>query len=157
MANSLTKHLRRILPLRTIVRVFAARAGATLARLRPIHERVYIVANRDGVLRGNLSEIERALRVTSPHSKLLVEMQADDENQGSQSILSLIASVLRITVRSYRVASSRVVIVDDYFFPIYPVKKRSGVTIIQVWHACGAFKRFGRATLESEWGRMRSS
>jgi CDP-ribitol ribitolphosphotransferase len=42
--------------------------------------------------------------------------------------------------------------VDDYFFPIYPVKKRSGVTIIQVWHACGAFKRFGRATLESEWG-----
>ena len=152
MANSLTKHLRRILPLRTIVRVFAARAGATLARLRPIHERVYIVANRDGVLRGNLSEIERALRVTSPHSKLLVEMQADDENQGSQSILSLIASVLRITVRSYRVASSRVVIVDDYFFPIYPVKKRSGVTIIQVWHACGAFKRFGRATLESEWG-----
>jgi CDP-ribitol ribitolphosphotransferase len=79
-------------------------------------------------------------------------MQADDEHQGSQSILSLIASVLRITVRSYHVASSRVVIVDDYFFPIYPVKKRSGITIIQVWHACGAFKRFGRATLEAEWG-----
>jgi CDP-ribitol ribitolphosphotransferase len=42
--------------------------------------------------------------------------------------------------------------VDDYFFPIYPVKKRPGVTIVQVWHACGAFKRFGRATLEAEWG-----
>ncbi|MFM8629057.1 MAG: CDP-glycerol glycerophosphotransferase family protein, partial [Candidatus Limnocylindrus sp.] len=52
----------------------------------------------------------------------------------------------------YRVASSRLVIVDDYFFPIYPVKKRPGVTIVQVWHACGAFKRFGRATLEAEWG-----
>ena len=23
---------------------------------------------------------------------------------------------------------------------------------MQVWHACGAFKRFGRATLEAEWG-----
>lgn len=152
MANSLTKQLRRILPLRTATRVLAARAGATLARLQPIQQRVYIATNRDRSLRGNLAEIERALREKSPHSKLLVETQADEEHQGANSILSLAAAVLRIAIRSYRVASSRVVIVDDYFFPIYPVKKRSGVTIIQVWHACGAFKRFGRATLEAEWG-----
>jgi len=67
-------------------------------------------------------------------------------------VISLIAGVFGIFLRSYRVASSRLVIVDDYFFPIYPVKKRPGVTIVQVWHACGAFKRFGRATLEAEWG-----
>lgn len=152
MANSFTKQLRRILPLRTATRVLAARAGATLARLQPIQQRVYIATNRDRSLRGNLAEIERALREKSPHSKLLVETQADEEHQGANSILSLAAAVLRIAIRSYRVASSRVVIVDDYFFPIYPVKKRSGVTIIQVWHACGAFKRFGRATLEAEWG-----
>ena len=152
MANSLTKQLRRILPLRTIVRVFAARAGATLARLRPIHERVYIVANRDGVLRGNLAEIERALRAHPVAPTILRETGSDDERNGGVPILSHFTAVLRIAKRSYRVASSRVVIVDDYFFPIYPVKKRSGVTIIQVWHACGAFKRFGRATLESEWG-----
>ena len=152
MANSLTKQLRRILPLRTIVRVFAARAGATLARLRPIHERVYIVANRDGVLRGNLAEIERALRAHPVAPTILRETGSDDERNGGVPILSHFTAVLRIAKRSYRVATSRVVIVDDYFFPIYPVKKRSGVTIIQVWHACGAFKRFGRATLESEWG-----
>jgi CDP-ribitol ribitolphosphotransferase len=152
MANSLTKQLRRILPLRTIVRVFAARAGVTLARLRPIQERVYIVANRDGALRGNLAEIERALRALPATPTILRETGSDDERNGGVPILSLFTAVLRIAKRSYRVATSRVVIVDDYFFPIYPVKKRSGVTIIQVWHACGAFKRFGRATLESEWG-----
>ena len=152
MANSLTKQLRRILPFRTVVRVLAARAGATLARLRPIHERVYIVANRDGVLRGNLAEIERALRALPAAPTILRETGSDDERNGGFPILSLFTAVLRIAKRSYRVATSRVVIVDDYFFPIYPVKKRSGVTIIQVRHACGAFKRFGRATLESEWG-----
>ena len=152
MANSLTKQLRRILPLRTAVRVFAARAGATLARLQPIQERVYIVANRDGVLRGNLAEIERALRALPAAPTILRETGSDDERNGGVPILSHFTAVLRIAKRSYRVATSRVVIVDDYFFPIYPVKKRSGVTIIQVWHACGAFKRFGRATLESEWG-----
>ena len=152
MANSLTKQLRRILPLRTVVRVLAARVGAALARLRPIQERVYIVANRDGELRGNLAEIERTLRALPAPPTILREVESEGERSGGVPILNLFIAVLRIVKRSYRVATSRVVIVDDYFFPIYPVKKRSGVTIIQVWHACGAFKRFGRATLESEWG-----
>lgn len=151
MSNSLSSRLRRILPLRTIVRVLAARAGAAAARLRPIHERVYIAANRDGELRGNLAEIHRALQSRSPAPRILVDVEATLERR-SIPVISLVAGVLRIALRSYRVASSRLVIVDDYFFPIYPVKKRLGVTIVQVWHACGAFKRFGRATLEAEWG-----
>ncbi len=151
MSNSLSSRLRRILPLRTIVRVLAARAGAAAARLRPIQERVYIAANRDGELRGNLAEIHRALQSRSPAPRILVDVEATLERR-SIPVISLVAGVFHIALRSYRVASSRLVIVDDYFFPIYPVKKRPGVTIVQVWHACGAFKRFGRATLEAEWG-----
>jgi len=151
MSNSLSSRLRRILPLRTIVRVLAARTGAAAARLRPIQERVYIAANRDGELRGNLAEIHRALQSRSPAPRILVDVEATLERRGIP-LISLVAGVFRIALRSYRVASSRLVIVDDYFFPIYPVKKRPGVTIVQVWHACGAFKRFGRATLEAEWG-----
>jgi CDP-ribitol ribitolphosphotransferase len=152
MSNSLSSRLRRILPLRTIVRVLAARAGAAAARLRPIQERVYIAANRDGELRGNLAEIHRALTGLTPTPSILCETGSESERRGGLPILGLVSAVVRIFLRSYRVASSRLVIVDDYFFPIYPVKKRPGVTIVQVWHACGAFKRFGRATLEAEWG-----
>lgn len=152
MSNSLSSRLRRILPLRTIIRVFAARAGAAAARLRPIRERVYIAANRDGELRGNLAEIHRALSSLDPAPTILLETGSEAERRGGPPILGLVQAVGRIFRRSYRVASSRLVIVDDYFFPIYPVKKRRGVTIVQVWHACGAFKRFGRATLEAEWG-----
>lgn len=151
MLNSLSSRLRRILPLRTIVRVLAARVGAAAARLRPIQERVYIAANRDGELRGNLAEIHRALQSHAPAPRILVDVQATLERRGIP-LISLVAGVFHIALRSYRVASSRLVIVDDYFFPIYPVKKRPGVTIVQVWHACGAFKRFGRATLKAEWG-----
>jgi len=151
MLNSLGGRLRRILPPRTIVRVLAARAGAAIARLLPIQERVYIAANRDGELRGNLAEIHRALQSHVPTPRILVDVEATLERR-EIPLISLIAGVFRIFLRSYRVASSRLVIVDDYFFPIYPVKKRPGVTIVQVWHACGAFKRFGRATLEAEWG-----
>ena len=151
MSNSLSSRLRRILPLRTIVPVLAARAGAATARLRPIQERVYIAANRDGELRGNLAEIHRVLQSRSPAPRILVDVEATLERRGIP-LISLVAGVFHIALRSYRVASSRLVVVDDYFFPIYPVKKRPGVTIVQVWHACGACKRFGRATLEAEWG-----
>ena len=152
MLNSLRARLRRILPLRTIIRVLAARAGAAAARLQPVRERVYIAANRDGALRGNLAEIHRALTSLTPVPSILCETGSESERRGGLPILGLVSAVAHIYRRSYRVASSRLVIVDDYFFPIYPVKKRPGVTIVQVWHACGAFKRFGRATLEAEWG-----
>ncbi|MFZ9699272.1 MAG: CDP-glycerol glycerophosphotransferase family protein, partial [Candidatus Limnocylindrus sp.] len=103
-------------------------------------------------LRGNLAEIHRALNSLTPVPSILRETGSESERRGGLPILGLVSAVAHIYRRSYRVASSRLVIVDDYFFPIYPVKKRPGVTIVQVWHACGAFKRFGRATLEAEWG-----
>ena len=40
-------------------------------------------------------------------------------------------------------ATSKVVIVDDYFNLLNSVKKRDDVTLFQLWHACGAFKTFG--------------
>ena len=40
-------------------------------------------------------------------------------------------------------ATSKVVIVDDYFSLLNTVEKRDEVTLFQLWHACGAFKTFG--------------
>ena len=39
-------------------------------------------------------------------------------------------------------ASSKVVIVDDYFRLLNMVDKRPEVKLMQLWHACGAFKTF---------------
>lgn len=39
--------------------------------------------------------------------------------------------------------TSRVVFVDDYYHLITYVKKKKGTELIQLWHACGAFKTFG--------------
>lgn len=40
-------------------------------------------------------------------------------------------------------ATSKVVIVDDFFNLLNLVEKREDVTLFQLWHACGAFKTFG--------------
>ena len=55
-------------------------------------------------------------------------------------------------VAGYYLATSRVFIVDDYFFPIYVIRPRAGTTIIQTWHACGAFKKVGYSVLDKTFG-----
>ena len=38
---------------------------------------------------------------------------------------------------------AKVIVTDDYCQWISKVRKRSGCKVLQVWHACGAFKKFG--------------
>ena len=52
----------------------------------------------------------------------------------------------------YHLARARVFIVDDYFFPIYVIRKRKGLTIVQTWHASGAFKKIGWSVLDKTFG-----
>ncbi len=49
-------------------------------------------------------------------------------------------------------ASSRIVIVDDYFRLLNLVDKRDEVKLFQLWHACGAFKTFGFTRLGKKGG-----
>ena len=53
---------------------------------------------------------------------------------------------------AYYMATSSFFLIDDYYFPVYTVKLRKGTEIIQVWHACGAFKKFGYSTLDKNYG-----
>lgn len=42
------------------------------------------------------------------------------------------------------VYSSKLVVTDDYFYLLRKFGKRPGQKVIQLWHACGAFKKFGQ-------------
>ncbi|MCT8400623.1 CDP-glycerol glycerophosphotransferase family protein [Weissella cibaria] len=44
---------------------------------------------------------------------------------------------------AWLIATSKFVILDDFYPLVYPLKIRKNVNLIQVWHAVGAFKTFG--------------
>lgn len=48
---------------------------------------------------------------------------------------------------AYLIATSRFVILDDFYPMIYPLKIREGADLVQLWHAVGAFKTFGFSRL----------
>lgn len=44
---------------------------------------------------------------------------------------------------AFQFATSKIIIIDDFYPMIYPLKIRKRADLIQVWHAAGAFKTFG--------------
>lgn len=49
-------------------------------------------------------------------------------------------------------AQCRVLFLTDWFPPAYIVQPRPETEVVQLWHACGAFKMFGYSTDEKKWG-----
>lgn len=43
----------------------------------------------------------------------------------------------------YHLLTSRVIVTDDYLRYLRHTQLREGQKVVQIWHACGAFKRFG--------------
>ncbi|MFQ7410784.1 MAG: CDP-glycerol glycerophosphotransferase family protein [Coprobacillus cateniformis] len=59
---------------------------------------------------------------------------------------------LHILKQMYHIATSKVVILDTYCIPVSILKQRNELTVIQMWHALGAFKKFGYSILDQEEG-----
>lgn len=59
-----------------------------------------------------------------------------------------------ITFQKYY-AQSKCVFLTDNFDPLYAHQPRKETKVIQLWHACGAFKKWGFSTLDLAWGGKR--
>ena len=45
-------------------------------------------------------------------------------------------------------AGARAVVISDNFLPVAGCRKKAGTKVLQLWHACGAMKRFGYDTTD---------
>lgn len=52
-------------------------------------------------------------------------------------------SLLDLLRMAFQFATSKIILLDDFYPLIYPLKIRENADLIQVWHAAGAFKTFG--------------
>jgi CDP-ribitol ribitolphosphotransferase len=49
-------------------------------------------------------------------------------------------------------AQARVLYLDETFSPANACPHRKGTHLVQLWHGCGAFKKWGYSTLDASWG-----
>ncbi|MDM5299629.1 CDP-glycerol glycerophosphotransferase family protein [Bacillus pumilus] len=52
-------------------------------------------------------------------------------------------SIMEYIRMAYHFATSRHILIDDFYPNIYPLKIRKSADLVQLWHAVGAFKTFG--------------
>lgn len=52
-------------------------------------------------------------------------------------------SVGQVAKAKWLLLTSKVIVTDDYLKYLRMVHLRKGQSVVQIWHACGAFKRFG--------------
>jgi CDP-ribitol ribitolphosphotransferase len=129
------------------IRIALVRVAFAFARVLPMRARVVLATAHAPRLGGNLAAIQDDLAAHEPEVPVVV--LAHRPGRGG---LGRIAAAWRAVVAGYYLATSRVFIVDDYFFPIYVIHPRDGTTIIQTWHACGAFKKVGYSLLDKSFG-----
>lgn len=129
------------------IRIVLVRAAFAFGSRLPLRSRVVIATAHAPKLGGNLSAIADDLAARRPAIKVVA--LAHRPAVGGRG---RVAAAWHAVVAGYYLATSRVFIVDDYFFPIYVIRKRPGTTIIQTWHACGAFKKVGYSVLDKSFG-----
>ncbi len=109
--------------------------------------RVAFMSSRRGDLTGNPEFVYQELK-KDPNLQFRFLMKADP------FFHMRLGNILRFL---YLYATSSVVMVDDFFQLLNYVEKRPQVRLIQLWHACGAFKTFGFSRIEKPGGPKQNS
>jgi teichoic acid ribitol-phosphate primase len=110
--------------------------------LLPIRQdRVVLASARHAKLEGNLRHLYAAMQRARPDLDVTLLLEPY-----SYQFFGKLVYLLRLTRGMYYLCTSRLFVVDNAYFPIHIAPHRRGTTVVQVWHAAGALKRFGLAT-----------
>jgi teichoic acid ribitol-phosphate primase len=120
------------------LRALLVRLGFGLGRLTPLRPRVVLATAHVDRLSGNLAIIRERLSTDLPDLQVVVRARANRRGP-----LGLARAALDAVLAGWHLATARLFVVDDHYAPMSEISPRPGTARVQVWHACGAFKRFG--------------
>lgn len=109
--------------------------------------KITFASYRTSYLKDNLLFIYEEIKKAHPEYKCTFLFKKFDS-----SPIGKIQYLIHMIVASYQLATSKYFIIDDFYFPVYVIKPRKGMNIIQLWHAAGAFKKFGLSTINKSFG-----
>lgn len=103
------------------------------------HNKAVFVLSREKNLQGNLYFIYQELQNQLPTAEIHFVYAENKMN-------------LKLFKELNAISNARYLIIDDYYLPIYLIKPNDKMKVIQLWHAAGAFKKFGHSTVGTRFG-----
>jgi CDP-glycerol glycerophosphotransferase (TagB/SpsB family) len=118
------------------------RLARLLFSILPVRaDRIVMATARVPTLDGNLLHIHRAIRRRYPERKVVLLLEPY-----SYGFAGKLAYLARLVRGMYHLQTAGLFIVDNAYLPIHVAPHRRETTVVQVWHAAGALKRFGLDT-----------
>lgn len=119
-----------------------------ISALLPIqHQKVVFATYRSEQLKDNFFYVHQELEKKRPDSRFVFLLKRFPQNKIGQ-----VFYVFHLMKATYHLATARMFIIDDYYYPVYVSKLRKGTFVFQLWHACGAFKKFGYSVIDKSYG-----
>jgi CDP-glycerol glycerophosphotransferase (TagB/SpsB family) len=111
-------------------------------RLPPAPRRVVLATARVSRLEGNLAWLDAEMRRRHPDLEYVHLLEPY-----GYGLRGKVAYFLRLVRGTYHLRRARLFIVDNAYLPVHVAPHGSRTTVVQVWHATGALKRFGADTV----------
>jgi len=116
-------------------------AVAAVARRFPVRREVLFASSRDHQLGPQLAAVSAALAAADPSLP-----QREQLAPYGYGLAAKFAYLLHLIGATWALQRARVTVIDNAWLPAHITTPRAGCSVIQVWHAEGAYKRFGHAT-----------
>ena len=129
------------------LRTWLVRLGFDIGRRRPVKPHVVLATAHAATLGGNLRYIADELAARRPPVPTVILA-----SRASPGLRGKLAGMVHALRAGYHLATARLFVVDDYFFPMYVITPRRGTARVQTWHAAGAFKKIGYSVLDKSFG-----
>jgi len=129
-----------------------ARASLSLVyaplKLLPSRRKVVMISREHPAEPEDFADLRAALAAQDPTVEVvsLVRMVPP-------GIVGKVRYSLHMLAQLYHVATANVLVVDTYAIVASVLRHKKSLTIVQIWHALGAFKKFGLSILGQEEGR----
>lgn len=134
--------------------VVAAVARLSLAaiyaplKLLPLQRKVVLISREHPTVPDDFRDLTAAIRRRDSTVRVVTLVR-----MVPPGILAKIGYAFHMLRQLYHVATARVLLVDTYAIVASVLRHRRELTVIQLWHALGAFKKFGLSILGQEEGR----
>jgi CDP-ribitol ribitolphosphotransferase len=107
-------------------------------------DRVVLATARTDRLEGNLLAIDEAIHRGRPGTDVVRLLEPYGYGLGAR-----LAYLARLVRGMYHLRTAGLFVIDNAYLPVHVAPHGRRTTVVQVWHAAGAIKRFGLDTVRS--------
>lgn len=117
-------------------------------KLLPVQRKVVMISREHPAMPADFRDLAAAIRRRDGSVRVVTLVR-----MVPPGILAKVGYAAHMLVQLYHVATARVLLVDTYAIIASVLRHRDALTVVQLWHALGAFKKFGLSILGQAEGR----